>query len=216
MSAEKKRAESTPYDADWTWFIRWMLITSVATGAAQWLRPWLGTLIGDTLPIWRAIAAIVSAAIIYGAQAYELPHPLRQERWRWLAYGVIGAAVGHLFSGPPSTFLIQAIPSSVPFNLSIRIALIIFLIQILPPALLHWTTLRHYASEAWVWFPALFAGTLFRGFFTDILMLNLGASLFIGLDLLTLTMLAALGTNAASGLVLWWLFHDERRSERIG
>jgi hypothetical protein len=194
--------EAPHYNADWSWFLRWMLITSVAAGAAPMVRAWLGD---QRLPSLLIVG--VGAAITYGAQAYELPHPLRREWFRWLAYGVVGAMVGSYFSGPVISFVFDVLD---PFGRS-SLTFALIAIPSTIPIILHWTTLRFYDPQARVWVYVMFAGLLV----TTWLVSAFPTWGIVGGEMLPIVrnILWGLGLNVAAGGTLWWLFHHERTSE---
>jgi hypothetical protein len=197
----QKHSAATPHDVDLSWFIRWVLITSVAAGVAPMLRVWLG---GQTNTL---VIAGVGAAVTYGAQAYELPHPLRGDWWRWVLYGVVGTAIG-------AYFVTDVIRVLLPLATVFGRATYTFggiLANTVLVVVAQWTVLRFYSRRAWVWLPVMLAGMVVTIWLYNVIpYLRLPRNEAFPI---LVNIIAGLPLNVAAGGGLWWLFRGEQSSD---
>jgi len=204
-----KRGEGTNVGPGW--FGRWLLVNGIAVAGTTMVN---FLLVSGSSMVLAGAWGFVSAAAVYGAQAYALPTPLAADWRRWLAFSIGGVLVLNAINVPIIRFAFETYGAT---QVALTLAVTSIITTLVTIGVAQWWILRDYVPRAWRWFVVLGGGLLVLGMVRSLAIMWVQRMLGVSSVLVAIGVVEAAISVVATGIGLWWLLGDlPREKAKVG
>ncbi len=212
-----KHATTNRHHVGWSWFIRWVLLVTLASAFSVTTRNWV--LDADAAMRVLSLVSSVSIVVYFGAQAYELPYPVRHRMRAWFGLSLVATFVANLIYPWVFRVVYSFGVGSLGVNSLLSIPIVTFVDSVITGLLVGGAQahiLRAYLREPWRWIIVLIACGIGRVLLFRLVLrvpwFGIALSDEVGLFIVQLVPSAI---NAALlGAALWYALENERIADR--